>query len=291
METKTSKSPANSKARKIRRIVTAAAVLLVLIFFVYGFFMQTVSYTIDSGKIDSPLRVVFISDLHNCFYGGTDQSALMKEIDKYSPDLVLFGGDVIDMYGGTQHALTIMSLASEKYSCCYSPGNHEMMRDDYADFREDVTDLGITVLEGGLVSFEIKGQQVNVLGAVDAVEGIPDSDKPFITQLDSCIELSERTSGYNILLAHQPELIDYYLEGEFDLILSGHAHGGQWRIPYILDQGLYAPDQGIRPAYTNGIYYYGETVHIISKGLAKPLRMIFIPRIFNHPEFTVIDIE
>lgn len=286
------KAPVNPKVKRKKLIITAVLAVIYLVILIWGYIMETVKYSVDSDKIDTPLRVVFISDLHNCFYGGTDQSALMKEIDKYSPDLVLFGGDVIDMYGGTQHALTIMSLASEKYSCCYSPGNHEMMRDDYADFREDVTDLGITVLEGGMVSFEIKGQWVNVLGAVDAVEGIPDSDKPFITQLDSCIELSERyAEEFNILLGHQPEIIDSYLDGNFDLILSGHAHGGQWRIPYILDQGLYAPDQGIRPAYTNGIYYYGDTVHIISKGLAKPLRMIFIPRIFNRPEFTVIDVE
>ena len=96
---------------------------------------------------------------------------------------------------------------------------------------------------------------------------------------------------YNILLSHQPEQIDSLLEGKFDLILSGHAHGGQWRIPKILDQGLYAPDQGIFPDYTTGMYVYGDTVHIISTGLAKPLRMIFIPRIFNRPEFSVINIK
>ncbi len=286
------KSPANPKSKRKKLIIVAVLAVIYLVILIWGYIMETVKYSVDSDKIDSPLRVVFISDLHNCFFGGTDQSALMEEIDKYSPDLVLFGGDVLDFAGGTKYTLEIMKQASQKYSCCYSPGNHEMLRDDYNDFREEVQDMGITVLEGGLVSFEIKEQQVNVLGAVDAVEGIPDSDKPFITQLDSCIELSERNADeFNILLGHQPEIINSYLDGNFDLILSGHAHGGQWRIPHILDQGLYAPDQGIRPDYTNGIYYYGDTVHIISKGLAKPLRMIFIPRIFNRPEFTVIDVE
>ena len=99
---------------------------------------------------------------------------------------------------------------------------------------------------------------------------------------------------YNILIAHQPEQIDEFLDTgdvKFDLILSGHAHGGQWRIPKLLDQGLYAPNQGLFPKYTCGMYKYGDTVHIISKGLARPARMIFIPRIFNRPEFSVIDIS
>lgn len=287
------KSSALKKKRSGKRFIKGSVILLVaVILYLWGFALQIVDYSVSSDKIDSPIKIVFISDLHNCSYGGADQSEIMKEIDNAQPDLVLFGGDVIDKSGGTDNALTLMRLVNEKYSSCYSPGNHEMLREDYADFREKVQKLGITVLEGGMVLFEIKGQQVNVLGAVDAVEGIPDSDKPFITQLDSCIELSKRNADdFNILLGHQPELIDSYLEGEFDLILSGHAHGGQWRLPVILPQGLFAPDQGLRPQYTGGLFDYGDTSHIISKGLARPLRMIFIPRIFNRPELTVIEID
>ncbi|MDE6796877.1 MAG: phosphoesterase, partial [Ruminococcus sp.] len=94
---------------------------------------------------------------------------------------------------------------------------------------------------------------------------------------------------YNILLLHQPEQFPQFTE-KFDLILSGHAHGGQWRFPVILEQGLYAPNQGLFPDYTNGQYEYADCTHIISRGLARPLRMIFIPRIFNRPEISVIDI-
>ncbi|MGN1036552.1 MAG: hypothetical protein ACI4PX_02150 [Ruminococcus sp.] len=96
---------------------------------------------------------------------------------------------------------------------------------------------------------------------------------------------------YNILIMHEPQQIEYVIDSGFDLILSGHAHGGQWRLPFILEQGLYSPDQGIFPDYTNGIYNYENTTHIISKGLARPLRMIFIPRIYNRPEFTLIEIS
>lgn len=285
------KTPVNPKAKRKKLIIFAVLAVVYLVILIWGYIMETVKYSVSSDKIDTPLRVVFISDLHNCFFGGTDQSALMEEIDKHSPDLVLFGGDVLDFAGGTKFSLEIMKQASEKYPCCYSPGNHEMLHDGYYEFRKDVQNMGVNVLEGGFVSFEINSQTINVFGATDDTESVPNYNNTFITQLDSCIELSEEAEGYNIFLAHQPEIIDSYLDGNFDLILSGHAHGGQWRIPYILDQGLYAPDQGIRPDYTNGIYYYSDTTHIISKGLAKPLRMIFIPRIFNRPEFTVIDVE
>ncbi|MBQ4225962.1 MAG: phosphoesterase, partial [Oscillospiraceae bacterium] len=79
-------------------------------------------------------------------------------------------------------------------------------------------------------------------------------------------------------------------EHRYDLILSGHAHGGQWRIPGLLDQGLFAPDQGLFPEFTCGQREKNGTVQIVSRGLAKTLRMALIPRIFNRPELSVIDI-
>lgn len=286
----------SKKAKK--RIAACIALCVVIILYAWGFKMQTVRFNVSSDKIDSGLKIVFISDLHNCFYGGKDQSALIEEIENEDPDLVLFGGDVVDQYGGIDNALTIMELASEKYPCCYTPGNHEQWRDDMNSFIEKVGELGIQYLEGDSAEFTLKDQQVKVYGILDAYAWGTSA-----TQLEECLaDLDD--DRYNILLAHQPEQYYEYLgldpetlyenlfvENSFDLILSGHAHGGQWRIPGILDQGVYAPDQGIFPEYTNGMYEYGKSVHIISKGLARPLRMIFIPRIFNRPELTVIEIE
>lgn len=262
--------------------VTAAAVILLN---AWGFAMKTEHYTLSSEKLSGGLRIVFVSDLHNCFYGGTDQSGIIEKIDSEHPDIVIFGGDVIDFKGGTKYALRLMRDMKSKYRCFYSPGNHEELFDDEQGFYKKVEALEINVLTGGWETAEVDGQSVRIYGAQNA----------YSDEFDSCVrDAAAHTDTYNILVVHQPEQVKGMLEGgssPFDLVLSGHAHAGQWRIPKLLDQGLYAPDQGLFPKYTNGMYSYGSSSHLISRGLARPLRMIFIPRIFNRPELSVIEIK
>ncbi len=276
-----------NKKRRIIIILTAFAIIVLLE--AWGYALETVNYTVSSSKVSSPVRIVFISDLHNGFYGGKDQSGIWDEIQEQDPDIVLFGGDLIDMYGGFDSALKLAGLVKAEYPCAYTPGNHEMMRSDRQDFYDQLDALGVPRLEGSCTEFTVNDQKIRICGIIDTIEYGKNG-----TQLENCCELLDEDC-YNVLLSHQPEqtdtCIDAAKEVPFDLILSGHAHGGQWEIPFILEQGLYAPDQGIFPERTKGMYEYGDTVHIISKGLARPLRMIFIPRIFNRPELTVIDIE
>ena len=134
-----------STKKKIRRSIII--ILLILIFFVYGFTLQTVIYKTESAKITEKIKIVFLSDLHNCFYGGFDQSGLSKRINKENPDIVIFGGDVIDEYGSTKFALKIMSDTVKKYPCYYTAGNHEGSRDDNKDFHQQIKNLGINDLE------------------------------------------------------------------------------------------------------------------------------------------------
>lgn len=269
----------SKKKLKKRLIICGFILIVVILLFIWGFWLKTDTYRIKSDKIDKGLKIVFISDLHNCFFGGTDQSGLKKEIEKAEPDIVIFGGDVLDMVGGQKHALTLMKWSAERYPCFYTPGNHEYMRDDTDEFMDKVKETGVTVCLGNYSDLEVRGQAVRIYGVLEHHDL---SSEEFSTPPDDSV--------YTILIAHKPEQIDYYLSKKFDLILSGHAHAGQWRIPGILDQGLYAPGQGLFPEYTNGMYTYDDTVHIISRGLAKPLRMIFIPRIFNRPELSVVEI-
>ena len=92
--------------------------------------------------------------------------------------------------------------------------------------------------------------------------------------------------GYRILLAHRPEAIDEYRQMDFDLILSGHAHGGQWRIPGWIN-GVYAPGQGFFPRYAGGVYPLDDLVMIVSRGLSNNT---WVPRIFNPPELVMIEL-
>lgn len=277
-------------SKKKKRLIIAAAIILILCALsAWGFSMKPINYNVSSKKLDKGVRIVFISDLHNCFYGDTENSKLIDEVNKAEPDIVIFGGDVLDAWGGTKYALSLMKQLSQSYPCCYTPGNHEEMRDDTEEFYDKAREI-CPVLLGDHEQFNVNGQDICVYGALDSIAwGRHD------TQLNECFAALDEKC-YNILVAHQPEQIDSYLgkdiglEKGFDLILSGHAHGGQWRLPKLLDQGLYAPDQGILPNYTTGMYHYGDTTHIISRGLARPLRMIFIPRIFNRPELSIINI-
>ena len=186
-----------------------------------------------------------------------------------------------------KNAETLLRAVSEKYTCAYASGNHEEMRSDKSDVLKMIDGAGVTVLNGQSTDLEIKGQKIHISGIVEPFT--------YSDQLENVYK-DIKPESYNILLLHQPECITecisppFTKKADFDLILSGHDHGGQWRIPYILEQGLYAPDQGFFPEYTNGQRQFGSTVHIVSRGLARQLNMIFIPRIFNRPEFSVIDI-
>ena len=279
----------SKKAKK--RLIIAAVFAVLCALSAWGFALKPVNYSVSAKKLDKGMRIVFISDLHNCFYGNTDNSKLIKEVRRSEPDIVVFGGDVIDMWGGTEHALDLMKALSIEYPCFYSPGNHEEMRGDIDEFYEAARKICPLIVGKDYADITVNGQDIRLLGAINAT-----SCYSYSTQLEECFENID-DNRYNILIAHQPEDIDYYLgkdsdsEKSFDLILSGHAHGGQWRLPKILDQGLYAPEQGMFPKYTTGIYHYEDTTHIISRGLARPMRMIFIPRIFNRPELSIIDIN
>lgn len=277
--------------RKKRILFICIALIIIILLEIWGYWLKNEYYSVDTKKNISPMRIVFISDLHNCTYGGKDQSQIWEAIQAAEPDIVLFGGDMVDMFGKTENALTLMKMVSEKYPCAYAVGNHERMRKDPQAFYDQVAELGIPQLGGTYTEINVKDTKVRVYGIVDTIEYGQDA-----TQLENCFDTLDN-SCYNILLNHQPEEIQGIIAYEnergvgFDMVLSGHAHGGQWRLPVILEQGTYAPNQGIFPDYTNGMYSYGNMTHIISRGLARLLRMIFIPRIFNRPELSVIDIQ
>ena len=275
------------KSKKKKWLIISAVFVVVILLYIWGFALQTVNYRMKSDKVKN-VKIVFISDLHNCFYGGFDQSGLMDAVNEQAPDIVLFGGDVVDQWGGTEYALRLLKMIKDKYPCAYTPGNHEEEREDVEEFYDDVREIGVPILLGDRLDFDVNGEKVCVFGVLNHYAAGKDAQH---TQLDECYEQID-PECYNILLAHEPEQIYKYDKNEekpFDLVLSGHAHGGQWRLPKILEQGLYAPGQGLFPDLTNGKSRHINTDLIVSKGLAKPLRMIFIPRIFNRPELTVIE--
>ncbi len=238
-------------------------------------------YHIESSKIKDHLRIAFLADLHSCYYG-EGQSELMHCIDVHHPDIVLFGGDIVDDKLPYENAETVLRLTAEKYPCYYVSGNHEYWSGEIDTIKQKIAGYGIVILEGQSEVISVRSQSINVCGIDDAEIGAPD----YMEQIKTAEEGADPTL-FTVFIAHRPEYIDTYLQHNFDLILSGHAHGGQWRIPGILN-GLVAPNQGLFPKFAGGEYRFDNKTFIVNRGLAKESTRI--PRIFNPPELVVVDI-
>ncbi len=247
-------------------------------------------YIIPTDRITSSVRLALLTDLHSTRYG-ENQRELIEAIQKQEPDLILLVGDIADDEVPHDAAWELLSAIAEKYPCYYVAGNHEFWADDTEGIKEQIRSFGVEVLEGTSKTIEIRGQEVQISGVDDPARfsggaRLEDSSVPaeWLDQFQTvCAQVDE--DAYSILLSHRPELVDYYEGSGFDLVVSGHAHGGQVRIPGILN-GLFAPNQGFFPQYAGGKYELGETTLVVSRGLSKSR----LPRIFNPPELVVINL-
>lgn len=228
-----------------------------------------------------------ITDLHSCWYG-KEQKTLISAVNEQNPDVVLLGGDIFDDNENYANAEKVLRQLVERYPCYYVTGNHEYWSKDIDNILKIVEDCGVKILSGDCDKMEINGQHINICGVDDPhVVDYTDDGIPIEEQLDE-LNQSVDTEYYTILLSHRPELAETYQKYDFDLVLSGHAHGGQWRIPGILN-GLYAPGQGLFPKYAGGRYDFENTTMIVSRGLARESTPL--PRIFNRPELVIVDIR
>lgn len=273
-----------------RRKVVFAAVLLGILLILLAAFdtrLKIRTYTVCSDKISIPLRVVLVTDLHSCNYG-EGQKTLIEAIDRQKPDVILLGGDICDDKIPNDNTEALLKGIAERYPCYYVTGNHEYWSNRIDDILDLFRAYGVTVLSGTSETIGIRGQCINICGISDPdVIRYTDSTAGTEEQLQE-LEHTADNGFYTILLAHRPEWIDIYGAYNFDLVLSGHAHGGQWRLPGIIN-GVFAPDQGMFPKYARGRYASGDMTMIVSRGLARESTPI--PRIFNRPELVVVNLE
>ncbi len=269
----------NDKPKKRRTVpfLLIAIAALILIRFALRDELAVRTYTFDSPSTESEHTFVLITDLHATLYG-EGQAKLIRAIDEHSPEAVLLGGDIGDDKRDFDNTATLLGALSAKYPCYYVSGNHERWSDYAADVRVLFESYGVHVLSAESVS----------LGDGIVLHGIDDplfyEDKSEFEAALEGIAVSE--DEFDILLSHRPEYAEMYAELGFDLSLCGHAHGGQVRIPYILN-GLYAPNQGFFPRYAGGEYLIGDSAIVVSRGLMKNE----LPRVFNPPELVVIRIN
>lgn len=277
-----------------KRVLVCAALLFVLVS-VLALDCRLVirQYTIDTDEIDTPVRIALITDLHSCYYGER-QSHLLEALDAQNPDIVLLGGDMFDDHRDNTNTELFLDGICGRYPCYYVSGNHEVWSGEDAFFvmmNALVEQYGITVLSGETVTLQIGGSTIHISGADDPDRLRFRDVDPYsqgLTQQMEALSAEVTKDGYWILLAHRPEYFETeYRKAPFDLILCGHAHGGQVRIPYLLN-GLFAPDQGLFPAYAGGRFDEDGRTMIVSRGLAR--ESTAVPRVFNRPELVIIDL-
>ena len=228
-------------------------------------------------------KIAQVSDLHNAEFGDNNER-LLSALKDASPDIIVITGDVVDSRKtNVQIARDFVNKASEIAPVYYITGNHEarVEAEDEIDYIE--LNSNVTVLHNKDI-FLNKGDSVIQLIGVD--------DPDYKAVSDSTAYMNKRLNKYSdneyfkILLSHRPELYNVYVENNMDVVFSGHAHGGQFRLPFI--GGLFAPHQGLFPKYDSGVYTTDNTNMIVSRGLGDSI----IPlRINNPPELVVVTLE
>ncbi|MDY4950083.1 MAG: metallophosphoesterase [Clostridium cadaveris] len=248
------------------------------------------NYTHHSRKIPPDFhgyKILHISDLHNKMFG-KNQDYLIKKIKASSPDIIVITGDLIDRRRfDLDTAVCFINKAVDIAPIYYVSGNHEAWSGKYDKIKQSLKDAGVLILDDTSLEL-LKGENsIQLLGL---------SDPDFLTsnyldgtntkKLELQLKQWSNDINYKILLSHRPELFSLYIENNIDLIFSGHAHGGQIRLPFL--GGLIAPDQGFFPKYTSGPYKNGNTTMFVSRGLGNS---IFPFRVFNRPEIVVVTLK
>lgn len=268
--------------KKHRWILPVLAILVALALIALDERLILRTYTVASPKLTAEVRLAVVTDFHSS--DNADDVAAM--VASCAPDAVLLVGDLFDddtQNRPTERTLSLMRQLSAQYPCYYVSGNHEAWTGEMDALYQQTADAGVTVLRMSSGVLTVRGQRIALCGIPDPYEmvfsGAPDTEE----QLRQAMENVD-SADFTVLLAHRPELLAKYAQFPLDLVVSGHAHGGQVRIPGVLN-GLYAPNQGWFPKLAGGAYTQDGTTLIVSRGLAVRTRL---PRIFNRPEVVLV---
>lgn len=246
-------------------------------------------YTMLSENLTGGVRIALLTDLHSCNYG-EGQRELLDAVAAEDPDLVFLSGDIVDDGHNMprERAYRTVQALAERWPTYYVSGNHEFRSGAEEEMFAALADCGAVVLRGETVALAAAGQSILLAGIDDPDVG----NTAWARQLSAVTAALERVpeegSPFTILLSHRPERVEQYQQAGYDLVLAGHAHGGQWAIPGLIN-GLVAPNQGFFPKYAGGMYKLGaEVTMVVSRGLARESTRI--PRFFNPPELVVLEL-
>lgn len=278
-----------SKRKVVALGVVLALILALVAWVVWGnTALEINEYTIKSEKIGDGFDgfcIAHISDLHNAELG-KENGKLLEKLTEANPDIIVITGDLIDSRRtNISVALNFTKKAVEIAPCYFVSGNHESRISEYAYLEAELKKQDVTVLDNKTAEIEKAGEKIALIGVRD-----PSFDfKGDFCDVDNFLKGSIeplQTKTFTVVLSHRPELFDIYVNSGADLILSGHLHGGQVRLPFV--GGLLSPDPSLFPEYDAGLFTENNTNMIVSRGIGNSAIPI---RFNNRPEIIVVTLK
>lgn len=283
------------KSKQLKMVVLIVSLLMLATLVVWIAWGNTAlelnTYTISSPELPAAFegyRIAQVSDLHNAQMGKNNEK-LLKTLHDAQPDMIVLTGDLIDSRRtDVETSVAFVRQAVKIAPCYYVTGNHEArIPEAYAQLKTAMEDAGVTVLEDERLAVALNGEVITLLGVNDPSFQTDYLNEESAQVMDAALEeLMTDSDGFTVLLSHRPELFKTYVQKNVDLVFSGHAHGGQFRLPFV--GGLAAPNQGHFPEYDAGQYTEDNTNMLVSRGIGNSL---FPFRVNNPPEVVVVELH
>ncbi len=281
------------RAKTIVKIVVFVLLIALIVAFVYwtkweNTILESNTYTVSSTRLPKAFngyRIAQVSDFHNQKWGEENET-LLTLLAKAEPDMIALTGDLIDSRDlNIEIALEFAEKAMQIAPCYYVTGNHESRISQLNELKDGLVKAGVIVLEDQQVKIEKDGESIVVIGLNDPAFRTDDWFGDSSAVLEKQLRNLKKEELYTVLLSHRPEAFDVYVQYDVDLVLSGHTHGGQFRLPYF--GGIYVPQQGFFGEYDAGLFAQENTNMIVSRGVGNSS----IPfRINNKAEILVIEL-
>lgn len=270
----------------------AAIVLAILFVYAQNNTLVVSTHKVASDKLPSgyeSYRIVQLSDLQSKEFG-RDQRPLIRKVSKLSPDIIVVTGDLVDShhYDG-EASFQMMKGMTGIAPVYFARGNHEQGAKEYDGLEPRLLELGVHILDNQYEDIPLGNGFFRLIGVDDPVfnhKGDGNADKMRMHLDEALADAEDASAPFTVLLSHRPELFPVYAEYGIDLSLTGHAHGGQFRIPF--KGGVFAPGQGMWPEWSEGSYQMENSMMIVNRGLGNSR---FPVRLFNQPEIVVVELK
>ena len=272
-------------------IIICFSLLIAYFIYISYYKVKVTDYEISSVKINSDVNIVMIADVHDHHCKVKDE--IVGRIKQLKPDIILCAGDIIDNESESdKDTIEFLNSLSEISDVYMSLGNHELEYPDTKQLIEDIKNTGAKVLDKEYQDIEINGNMIRIGGIYDYAFSQETSDIDQVTMKSdvySFLTEMKQTSSFQLMMAHRPDsfIFGNAYKWDFDLVVSGHYHGGQMILPYV--GGLYAPELGWFPEVDYGHYKLKDMDMIVTRGISSSNELL--PRFNNPPEIVSITLK